>query len=417
MNTPFFVAWRYLRGQRSTRLAQWVTRAAALGLAVGTAAMVVVLSAFDGLENTIVDSYTPAYPSVLLERFDGKPLTLTEAEDAVHSAPSGLQGFPVIERHVLLRNGRFEGVALVKGVDWEYLNVSRWFDSIRADIPHLPWPTQATDPIPMLLGSGVAAQLGLTQQREASLIECWIPKKDAHSPDEWSLSSLDPSAALERANGLPVAVFSIHPEVDLDKVVIPIGHAAVYFESEKNRHRVEFFSTTDIHTVPSDTLKEWRIQAAQKGWNLLTLEEQQASLFRVLRLEKLATYGILTFVVLLASFGLYGAIVLLIIEKRVDNNTLRSLGTSAGQLQRVYAYSGAFIALAGIGMGLLLGASLTWGQATFGWVKLGSGYLLDAYPMDLRWTSLALAAVTVLVCGSAMSFAAARFSRQDLRKQ
>ena len=399
VNTPFLVAWRYVRGRRKARMAQWVTRASALGLAVGTAAMVVVLSAFNGLEQSILDVYRPAYPAVL-----GQPDSTGNGSLSAQQVarlrrawspvlPADAHLIPVYERQVLLRNGLNEAVVTLTVLSPEA--ASHW--------PWLPNPTG------FHLGSGVAQALGLSGLRDWPALEVWIP-----SQSDLELNSLmDLEPQLQQGVFQPDGEFTVHPDVDAHRALVVWTPAwAQFLGWDSTYTHLDWIQPAEPRWSPSDWSR-WTAENPDraKGVRWIPLEEQQSALFRVLRTERLATLGILTLVVFLASLGLYGATVLLALEKGQENQSLHAMGASWGQIATIYRYNGVLVGALGAFGGVLLGSALVWGQQTFGWVELGTGFALSAYPVRWTWESAGLSFAIAWGLSALASAWAARESR------
>ena len=203
--TPLMVAWRYLRGRRKARMAQWVTRASALGLAVGTAAMVVVLSAFNGLEQSVLDVYRPAYPAATAEPDSTSSSLSSETVARLRRAwspvlPSNAHLIPVVERQVLLRNGLNECVVTLTLVHEE-------------DLAHWPWTPKATS---FMLGASVATTLGLEGSRDWPALEIWLPSNANLEVN--NLLDLEPQ--LQSGFFQPNGSFTVHPELDAQSALV-----------------------------------------------------------------------------------------------------------------------------------------------------------------------------------------------------
>ena len=375
--TPLLVAWRYLRGRRKARMAQWVTRASALGLAVGTAAMVVVLSAFNGLEQSVLDVYRPAYPAATAEPDSTSSSLSSETVARLRRAwspvlPGNAHLIPVVERQVLLRNGLNECVVTLTLVHEE-------------DLAHWPWTPKATS---FMLGASVATTLGLEGSRDWPALEIWLPSNANLEVN--NLLDLEPQ--LQSGFFQPNGSFTVHPELDAQSaLVVWSPQWAQFLEWDSTYTHLAWIQPSGP-LVRTQDLQQWtdgRPDRSQ-GVRWVPLEEQQSALFRVLRTERLATLGILSLVVFLASLGLYGSTVLLALEKAQENASLHAMGASWNTVAAVYRINGLLVGALGALTGVALGSLLVWGQSTFGWIQLGTGFALDAYPVRWTWSGALL---------------------------
>ena len=142
----------------------------------------------------------------------------------------------------------------------------------------------------------------------------------------------------------------------------------------------------------------------EERFKVLDRYEQQADIFRIMRVEKLIAYIFLTFILLIACFNIIGSVSMLIIDKKDDVRTLRNLGANDNQIIRIFLYEGRMISAMGAVIGLISGLGLCWLQQTYGLIKMGSSegmFLVDAYPVSVYWGDLLLVFITVLLIGFA----------------
>jgi lipoprotein-releasing system permease protein len=382
------LGWRLLRGRKLT---QWVARLAALGVAVGTAAMLVVLAGFNGLESMVRAAYEGMHAPYTLSPTEGihREVDL----EALRALPEVAGLSTVVSQKALVRSEEREVLVELWGVDSNFAALSPWAAQlVRGDgdtIAELDG---------LYLGTGASGQLMV----DFSL-----------GPDPVEL--LWPQAGLEdfqRSIALVRGTFSVHPQIDYAFGIMPMA------ELRALRPLADSGQVSHVLVWPSDGASgDLRaiLATAAPGWTPERPEEREEAMFRVLRSEGLATTAILGFIVLLASLGLYAAASLIILEKQGQRAMLAALGMPADRIRAAFTWSGIWLTLIGAILGFTLGAAVVAAQAQWGLLKLGEGYVVDAYPV--QWSvvqSLAVLALVVVI-GGLLSWLAGRQAGSDTK--
>lgn len=393
MNFSLFIARRYLFAKKSTNAVNLITAISAVSVMIAAAAMIIVLSAFNGLESLVKSFYDTFDPDLKIQAVEGKSFLSADISDAIFLDNSDISSHSrILEEKALLRFREREFIAVLKGVDSNYIHTT----GISAGISHGQWLPDYVHPT-AVVGQGVAIYLSLGSLRLAETIQAYVPKTG-------SFNELDPMNSLSIEHLNPVGVFSVQPEFDSKYVLVPLPVAAHLFDREGQLTSIEV------------KVKEGRVNQVQKylqsklgeGFSVLTRDEQQVAIFKVLRSEGMITFLILAFILIIASFGIIGSNILLIIEKQGDIKTLRSMGASLRMVKRIFLVEGLLISLGGAFIGLLLGIAIVVLQDQFGLVGLGDGYAVQAYPVELRWTDFLLIGTTVTAVGAMVSAVSVR---------
>ena len=369
---------------RGRTLSTYVTWAAAAGVAVGTAAMILVLSAFNGLEELVLQTYQNVHPEVTLVHREGSRFDLTPEHIAALESDSGLTWIPVQTQKALLRSAQREILVTVHGMPKPLWSQHPWFDSLTSSIPPQGYPGDA------YVGYGVAAQLGyLTLSGRESLELLW-PRADMGA-------SFDLASAFQRQILSPEAIFYVHPQIDQQNVVLDLATLQGWTQDERI-DAIQCWGRTKEEVLA--------LVGSQGSLFGQTPEDREAALFRVMRSEGMITTAILAFIVLLASLGLYSATVLLGMEKVQQRAILRAMGMSEAQVRRSFWWSAMWVSAIGGLVGWGLGGLLVWGQSTFGWVKLGTGYVVESYPMAFHAGQSLVVFAFVLFVGALLGWGA-----------
>ena len=365
-----------------------------LGVAVGTAAMIAVLSGFNGLENLIRSFYNTFDPDFKITAKTGKYIQEdTVFFQSIAELPEVDAISYVLEDKALLQFRDKEFIATIKGVDLQYKTVTNFTDAIRSG----EYFGDLTDEVG-ILGIGVAYHLNLARLDLVDPLQLYVPKPDYKV-------GLDPMQSVHMRHLYPMGTFSVQPDYDVKYVVTPLAFARNLFERPKGFTSIEV-KMNDEYSVE----QAQRVIQQKLGDNYAVLDrnEQQKTIFRVMKIEGLATFLILAFILTIASFGIIGSLIMLILEKRQDIDTLRSLGATQTLIKKIFFVEGLLISTIGCLSGVVLGIILVVLQDQYGLIAIGQGYAMDAYPVDLRISDILRVLFTIMAIGSIISWIAVR---------
>ena len=203
------------------------------------------------------------------------------------------------------------------------------------------------------------------------------------------------------------SVFSTEQEQDEKLVLVPFNWLSEQLEYENKASNVEIFAAPN---ADAKKLQKEVKAIIGKDYAVKNQQEQQETLYRIMRSEKWAVYVILTFILILATFNVVGSLSMLMIDKRKDTEILKSMGADNRLIQRIFMNEGLLISVAGGIIGLLLGIILVLLQQQFGFVKFGTGgnYVVEAYPVLLKFKDVLLIFATILVVGCTSAFLTVR---------
>ena len=398
MRLPLFIANRYLLAKKSHNLINIITWISIVSISVAAFALIVVLSAFNGLEQVISSMNNLLTPDVQVTAVKGKTIDLSSFPTASLETLSGVEHVvPTLTEDALFRTNDKQHIGQVKGVGLAYEQVAR-LGGVMLDGKALSLQEDGIDyAIP---GAGVAWYLGVNAYDPFTLLRIYVPKRGNAS-----------SMSLE--NGFNAGVltmrqtFATEQEIDQKLVLVPYSWLADMLGYDRKATAVELFLSpnADIHRVKKEVKALLGGEFAVKDQH-----EQQATLYKVMHSEKWAVYVILTFILILATFNVVGSLSMLMIDKRKDTSILRSMGADNRLIQRVFLNEGLLISVAGGLIGLLLGIVLVLLQQRFGIVKFGTGgnYVVDAYPVLLKLKDVLLIFATIVVVGGASAFLTVR---------
>lgn len=385
MNPSSFIAGRYFKSKKKRNFITVLSVISMIGVAVSTAALVAVMSVFNGLEDLIRSLFASFDAELKIESVKGKSFVTSEEWIDQIERIEGVQVVTeVIEDNALLEYRGNQLVGRIKGVSENFLDQGRfskgyfWGDTTlgSADRPGA------------ILGRGVGFLLSVNLDEVNSVIRVYYPKAPR------SAASLDPNQLYSSAQIEPRAFFSIEQRFDNEYLIAPLGFVRDLLNYGDKR--------TALEVKVSEGFKIKEVQDRIKkllgtDFSVKTADEQHAALIRTVKLEKLFVFLTLTFILAIASFNIFFSLSMLAIEKRKDIAILKSMGARDSLVRSIFLKQGALIAFSGALVGLGLGLLLVWVQDTFGLVSLGiSSAVVNAYPVRLDWFDLIWIGVSVI---------------------
>lgn len=393
MNLALRIAVRYLFAKKSHNVINIISAISAIGMAIGTAALIIIMSVYNGFDSLVKDSLGNIEPDILVTPAKGKVFVPdSPAFDWAYDQKEVLNMSSVLEESVFINYDGHSGVVKAKGVDRVYEEESPLKDHIRQGSF-----TLHRGDIPLaVVGAKTAYSMDINP-RFVAPIEIYFPARDR------KISISNPAASIEMVKVYPSGIFSVNAEVDAGLMIIPI---------ESMRELLEYtdeVSSIEIRITPNGNEKNIRkIQAGLqerlgKGFNVLDRFQQNTALYKMMEYEKAAIFLILVFIVIIISFSVFGSLSMLIIEKRRDIATLRSMGAPDSLINRIFVTEGWLISLLGLAAGLALGVGFALIQQKFGIIKMPGGFATSAYPVILEWRDILITTLCIMTIGFTMA--------------
>ena len=384
-----FIAGRYLFARKSHNVINIISAISAIGMAIGTAALIIILSVYNGFDSLIRSMMSTVEPDLLITPSAGKVFVPEgEAYDWIYDQPEVLSMCCILEENVFISYDGSQGLAKAKGVDWIYEEESPLADNIRngefrlykGDVPQA------------VVGGSLAYELGINP-RFVSPIEIYYPSRTKR------ISLADPASALEKAKVFPSGVFSINEDVDKELMIVPIETMRQLLDYDDEVSAIEIRVVEGTGRKELRQLQEGIAKRLGDGFEVKDRYRQNEVLYKMMMYEKLATYLILLFVIIIIAFNIFGSLTMLIIEKEDDIRILRSMGADRKLIRRIFVLEGWMISLAGMAAGVAAGTVLALIQQHFGIIKMPGHFMVQAYPIILSWTDLLLTSAGVAVIG------------------
>ncbi len=386
MNLPFLFARRYLLAKRSQNAINVITLISIVVIAVVTAAMVVVLSTLNGIAELVDSIYSPFDQDITITPAEGKTFP-REAVDlqAIQALPYVHRSSWVIEENVLLRSGDQQAVATIKGVEPQYLEMSRMEHHLFTGNARLKG---ASGPTAIL---GIALKVDL----DAPLDDGIFTPLEISAPIRGRRLSRYQQQAFEHTAVAVSGAFSMNLEFDSKYAVVPIEMAAelLRYDTLVNALEIQLEERTDLDRAA----KEIRRMVGEE-FLVRTRYQKNALMYQTNESEKFFTFVVLAFIGLIGAFNIIASLTMMMIEKKLDMRTLMGMGATPGMVRNVFFFEGLLIVAVGATAGLFLGLIVCWLQQVTGIVQL-EGSVVEAYPVKVVAMDLLVIFATVLAIG------------------
>lgn len=387
MKLSLYIAKRYLFAKKSRNAINVISGVSVAGVAVGTMALIIILSVFNGLETMVSKIFNTFDPDIKITAAEGKTFIADTSRLELLANVDGVSCYSLtIEENALLKYGDRQYIATIKGVDENYAMVTNIDSSMWEGEFILNDDKGRSFAIP---GMGVAVNLGM-RINFVTQLSIIVPRKDAST-------NLDPENALKRQFVFPSGIFEVEKEYDSKYVYLPIDFVRNLTETYEGTSSIEIKFKENAN--PQSVQKKIS-EIYGYGFVVKNQYEQQEIFYKVMRSERLAIFFILTLILIIASFNIIGSLTMLIIEKERDIEILKSLGADNSLIQKIFIFEGWLISIIGAMAGIFLGFLICWLQQTYGLVKLQSeSLIMDAYPVVMKLKDFIIVPATVLLIG------------------
>lgn len=401
MNTSVYIAKRYLFSRKKMNAINIISGISTLGVFIGSAALIIILSVFNGFEHVILGLYSNFSPEIKIEAKLGKTFDPNTAYfSQLHKDPQVFSYTEVLQDQALIRYGEKQFIGTLKGVSSEFLNNKK----LDSTIEDGSFTLQDHGQNYAVIGGIVAGTLSVNLQDQQTPLEIYAPNRtamDSPNPmDEFIVRPINPSG-----------VFSIQQDFD-NIAVVPISFAREVLAQPVNVSSVEinYKPGTDVNAAQSAIQEH-----IGKNFNVFNRIQQNTELYKTLNYERWFIYMILVFVLIIAIFNIIGSLTMLVIDKRKDIAILSSLGAGKKLIQGIFFFEGMMISAIGCIAGMVLGLIFCLLQQHYGWIRMGGHMeVINAYPIEIRATDFALVFLTVGLIAVIASGISARLSVKNL---
>jgi lipoprotein-releasing system permease protein len=405
VNTPFYIAKRYLFAKKSTNAINIISAISMLGILIGSAALIIILSAFNGLEGVILKMFDTMTPQVSIIATEGKTFSPNliyfnqlKKDKSIYSYTE------VLEEKALFKYGEKQAVGLLKGVSADYKKNKR-LDSAMVEGRFVLENARGATAI---IGSGLQSFLTINTIDPFTEMQVFSPSKNLAS------NSINPGDDFVQRS-LPVSgVFEVQQDFD-NGVIVPLSFARDLLSVDKN------VSSIEINLKNGADVEQFKSMVADKlgaGFVVRNRAEQNSGLYHILNTEKWAVYLILTFILVIAIFNIIGSLTMLVIDKIKDIAILSSLGAGKNLIKKIFLMEGMMITMIGCVAGLFMGLIFCLLQQHFSLIKMGNGdnSIMDVYPISLKWVDFFLVFLTVGIFSFLASSLSANLSVKNINQ-
>ena len=402
MHLNLFMAKRYLFSKKRQNAVNIISIIAIIGMAIGTAALIVVMSVFNGIDSLIKESESSLTPAISIYPAQGK---FTEQDSTLVKKISEIDGVlhvhSVIEESAVAKfKNRIQPITL-KGVTEEYIEKTQLEDKIVGGGIRLT----STEGRPCIIaGYGVASNMELEFRKNTPIL-LYYPNKNSSSTSINALSTIECELA---------GVFSFNQEQDERVVFADIKSVSRLLKAENQETKIEVFaSDSDIEPIKSRI-----IETVPNNRIVVDKFQERKAFYAMMQGEKMAIFFIMLFIILIASFNIVASISMLILDKRSDATAFYAIGFTEKSIKRIFNLQGIGIVAIGIIAGTIAGSALCLVQEHYGIVTLGDGnYVTNAYPVDFYASDLLLILISVISIGALATTIPANFLIKKLFKQ
>jgi len=395
MNFSLFIAKRYFTTNKSSSFVHIISWASLFGVAIGTAALILVLSVFNGFEDLVLSMYNSFDPHLKITSAEGKTFNPEQARNRLLTVEEIENTAFVLEEKVLLKYQEKEYIATAKGVSEEYLQLTN-FDSLLVDGEYI---NNFESNNVAVVGRGVAYYLSMSIGTMFEQLQVFVPNRN-------SKTLLNPATAFEQSSVLPVGIFGVQAEVDAAYIITPLLFVQQLANRNNEVSAIEIKLKDEGQMI---ALQEKLQTALGDKYTIKNRLQQQDFLYKILNTEKLAVFLILTFIMIIATFNIIGSLSMLMLDKKKDIATLRSLGCRVQDIQSLFFKKSMLTILFGAGIGLFIGLGIAFLQQTFGFVSMGGGsFVVNTYPVAIKLMDVLLVSATVITIGVLASWYPAR---------
>ena len=393
MTFPLIIARRYVFSKKSTNAINVISAISVVGVAVGTMALVIVLSVFNGFHDLVASFFTNFDPQIELVPTQGKTAPADDPLlDKIRKMPQVSVHTDVLEDQGLAVYGDRQQMVTVMGVDDNFTQLTNISDILYGDGE---FTLQAANLFYAIPGIRLAQDMGLGARFDGYL-KLYAPVRRGQITD-----LEDPSDGFVVDSLIsPGVVFAVNQaKYDRDHIICSIGFARRLFDQDG------MLSSLQIRLKPGSDLAAVKKQMREivgSKYRVLDRFEQQSDTFNIMQIEKVLAYVFLTFILMVACFNIISSLSMLIIDKKADAATLRNLGATDRQIRSIFLFEGRIISAIGAVVGILLGLLLCWLQQEFGLVHMGDSagsFVVNAYPVSVHYDDVAIVFVTVLLIG------------------
>ena len=393
MNLSFHIAFRYLFSKKNRTAINIITFISLIGITVGTASLILVLSVFNGFESLIKNIYDDINPDYLITKKNFQSFSTNSINyDKILEIVDCNEITEIYDRKVLIQSIDNENkirneFGILRGINKIYSNEIGYFEKFISKGQNI------NNKGLCIIGSVLANSMLLNPDIELKKIDVFVPNKNMQ------FNSLKKNNFFSKTRLLVSGTFHTNTEIDNKLIITSMD----FFENSEYSNEI---SSIEVRTkIKNSNIKESLIKIFAHDFLIKNKYEQQNFLYRILKTEKLIIYIILTFILAVASFNIISSIIMTILEKKHDINLLWNLGGQRSSIKNIFIIQGFLISLFGAIFGIIIGLTICFIQEKFGLIKLGNpdAFIISYYPIKIKIIDIISVVFTVIFLGLLLS--------------
>lgn len=385
MKLAYFIAKRYFLSKKKKSFINVISIISMLVVAVGTMALIIVLSVFNGLENLLRLTYGTVEPNLTVTATAGKSFEYTDVlKTLLTDYPKTASVTEVLEDNVLIKYNKAQRIARVKGVSENFVDLNRLDDYIvygelKLKENNVPYA---------ILGRGVQYDLSVNPANDFYTLQMWFPQ-------DVGPAVVNPERMFTIKHILPGSVFAVEKTIDETYVFVPIDFAEALFSKKGRRSALELqLAAGSDHDVVKADLQ----QLLGNDFKVQSNEELHGGLYKILRYEKFFVFLTFSVIIGIASINIFFSLTMLALDKKKDVMVLMAQGASKKLIRNIFLFEGCIVAFAGAFSGLGLGLLISYIQQEFGLISMGlTAAISEAYPVKIEWFDVVLTVLCIIV--------------------
>ncbi len=379
-------AWRYFKAKKSTNAINIIAWISIVAIVAGTAALILVLSVFNGFEDLVKSLYSNFYSDLKISSSNGKVISLSQVQLDKLRSIKGIRNFSlVMEEKAFLQNGEFQTVVHLKGVDDNYQYVT----GVPEHIVKGEYNLGTNENPSMILGAGIENAIGIQADRNIFPILVYLPRKT-------NVDLTDPFQSISADTVITTGAFVIQQDFDNKYAITNLPFLKRMMGLEEDQYggvEIALNNPSDAESIKKELKKTFA-----ETYLVQTRYEQNQSLYNVMRAEKWVIYAILSLILIVAAFNMIGALTMLVLEKEKDISVIHALGGSKKLIQNIFLSEGILLATIGALLGMFIAMLLAWLQIQFKLIPLeGGSFVIDYFPVKLQLADFLLVGFTVFI--------------------
>jgi len=387
----FDIARRYLFGKKSTNAINIITGISVFGITIGTTALILVLSVFNGFEDLISTLFNSFNPPLKIVPAKGKVFEMDQSDLLyLQSIEEIAYLSETLEEVALLEYDGNQDFGTVKGVDTSWQDVVRINSGIKDGIFRLQ---NEEGTYFAVIGAGLAHKLAVNIDNPFEPIAVYMPNRK----QQGALGKLFRSRYI-----YPSAVFSIQQDFDYQYMITSLDFARdlLKYDNELSSIEIRFKEGVD-----EDRIREEIQERLGDDYIVKDRYMQDEAILKLMNIEKWLAYAVLCLTLLLVAFNLIGSLWMIVLDKKKDIAILKAMGADAKTIKNIFLTEGLLICVSGIVIGIVLAVLFYLVQKTYGIVPIPEGFVVDAYPIRIKWSDFLIVSLTVLIIGYLASLA------------